>query len=243
MIINWYKYIRDLLPPALRLKELVELIKVLVWQVSKGNYYFDLFLAKANYKVNVNASVIALEKLIYTELDAIASIEELDGKPFDFLVNVHSIVDEKRLKALIDTYKLEGKSYTFKLGAVAYEVDYINHVCEDIIELYEVEYINHECEQDGVIQLTGSAYIDGATVIARVIASQPVASELTINTRLKFKNTNGDTVYANYTNVVIDVGSTMGIADTSTDQSVGYDFSIVLVSVAPNSDDYYSYMI
>ena len=246
MIINWYKYIREMLPTRLRLVQLVEFIRVMVWQVPVANTAFDLFLADANYKVNVNASVIALERLIQYELDAIATIEELDGKSFDFMVNVHSAVDEKRLKALINNYKLAGKTFAFKLGAVVYSAEYINHVCEDIITVFGAEYIDHVCEQDGENEIQMFlGFTEGGKILvsAHTLLSAPVKSELTISGQVVGWNSENQAVVGGGFSLTIPVDGTTGSAEVDPNAEADSYTLSPAITITPNSDEYYNYSI
>lgn len=245
MIINWYKYIREMLPPRLRLTRLVELLRVLVFQIPKIGSDFDLSLAQLKYKVNINASVIALEKLIETELDALADIEELDGKPFDFLVNVHSPVDETLLKALVNKYKIAGKSFAFKLGAVDYTSEFINHECEDIIELYTAEFTDYICEEDGINKITLFLGFTGSgSMRITAKARQLVKSDISITGSVVGYNNNQNVLDGGNFNITINAGSANGSDDIEMNsEAESYNFNVSMLTVSPSSDEYYNYVI
>jgi len=245
MIINWYKYIREMLPPRLRLTGLVETLRVLVFQIPKIGSDFDLKLAQLKYRTHLNASTIALEKLIETELDALATIEELDGKPFDFLVDVHSPVDETRLRALVNQYKIAGKSFMFKLGAVDYTADFINHECEDIIELYTAEFTDYVCEQDGDNKITlFLGMTTGGNIQVDANAQQPVKSDLTISGSVVGYNDQHQMLVVDSFHITINTGDSHGIDDTinPNSEAESYGFSTG-VTVTPSSDDYFNYTL
>lgn len=245
MIINWYKYIREMLPPRLRLTGLVEMLRVLVFQIPKTGSDFDLSLAQLKYKTNVNASTIALEKLIETELDALADIEELDGKPFDFLVNVHSQVDEILLKTLINQHKIAGKTFVFKLGSVAYAANFINYECEDIIELYTAEFADYVCEQDSNNKI--SLFI-GTTINGKVSvtaqAQQPVKSEILIEGSVVGYNDMNQMLVVGEFIIIIPNGDISDSFDISMNpDALSYEISSGGVFVSPSSDEYFNYII
>ena len=241
MIIDLYKYVKLLLPPRLRVVQLIELLRVLTSQIPRSNNDFDLFLADANYRVNVNASTIALEKLISYELDALATITELDGKPFDFLVTVHTTVDENRLKALINEYRLAGKSYIFKLGTVAYAAEFTNYECEDIIEAYTAEFTDYVCEDDKIVTINvfpGFAFNGYVKVVAN--AGKAVSSDLTISGNLYGYDDNGGTVGVGVFSISMDEGESS--ADTQLAENVNaVSYFLSDVTVTPTGDDYYDY--
>lgn len=245
MIINWYKYIREMLPTRLRLASLVELLRVLTFQIPKIGSDFDLKLANLKYRTHLNASAIALEKLIEKELEAIVSIEELDGKPFDFLVNVHSPVDETRLKVLINQYKLAGKSFLFKLGAVAYTAEFTNYECEDIIELYTAEFTGHVCEQDGVNKITlFLGMTTGGLIQVDARSQQPVKSNITITGNVIGYDDTGAMLLVDSFSISINTGDSWGIDDTVNPSSNAEAYGISSgATVLPDSDDYFNYVL
>ena len=146
MKINLRKLIADLLLTFVRDNRLIELIRVLTSQAETAFNQFNLQVPDWLYKINANASVISLQHHIKRELDVDAVITELDGKPIDFLVSVTGFVDEQRLKALIDSFKLSGKSYVFKVGNEIYTAKFGNWYCESLYDdnLLTVHYdANH----------------------------------------------------------------------------------------------------
>lgn len=243
MIIDWHKYISLLLPLRMRTQRMIELVRTLVWQVPQLASRFNVWEQTAIYKGKITASTIALEKLIEREFGVLATIEELDGQPTDFLVNVAGPVDEVRLKALIDQYKLAGRSYAFKLGAVVYTSEFTNHVCEDIIELVTAAWIDHVCEDDGVVEIRGwllKNTQDQWEVLLK--ASRPVKSDLSISGRIE--GTDGDVTFwagdfvgtfpadASQVNLNVTIDVIGGLYYWIDGPSVGID---------PASDIYYSY--
>lgn len=243
MIIDLYKYVKLMLPPRLRVVQLIEFVRVLTAQIPRANYDFDLFLADANYRVNVNASKIALEHLISYELDAIAEIEELDGKPFDFIVNVYGSTDEQRLKALLDGYKLAGKSYTFRLGDVVYTAEWGNHVCEDIVEAWSAEWSDYVCEDDkevNVVLFLGFA--PGGDFIVYANASKNVASDITIEGNIIGVDNASNVIHVNNFSVTINSGSQDAqVGVTNSTSGYTYNIDSQSVSISPSSDAYYNY--
>ena len=146
MKINLRKLIADLLLTFVRDNRLIELIRVLTSQAETAFNQFNLQVPDWLYKINANASVISLQHHIKRELDVDAVITELDGKPIDFLVSVTGFVDEQRLKALIDSFKLSGQSYVFKVGNEIYTDKFGNWYCESLYDdnLLTVHYdANH----------------------------------------------------------------------------------------------------
>lgn len=253
MIINWYTYILQQLPPRMQHAELVEFVRVLIGEIAETGNAFDLFLADANYKVNVNASTLALEKLISYELDAIAVITELDGLPFDFLVTVHGLVDDSRLKTLINKYKLADKSYTFSLGEVGYTANFKNYACEDIIVKHFATFKDYFCEDDGNNEiLVDYAFSpDYSNFEVTAIAEKPVVSDVMVTGKI-FKNVAGNLIeLATFGTLILD-GQTEGTESvpnpTAADyagQNITTDPLVTIGEAAANpvSDDQYNYVI
>lgn len=239
MNIDYSKLVQLLLPTFLRKEVLIELVRTMIWPLLDLSSRFNLWADSARYKANMNASVIALERHIQRELDVLAVIEEMDGKPIDFLVNVSGIVEEHRLKSLIDQYKLAGRSFAFRIGSVAYSCSFINHVCEDIIELYSVEFTDHVCEDDGGVYL--SAYITPTSVV--ITASKNVMSEISMLATISGRDGNGDVFYAGeFEANFIPGDKTVTVAITLNEVTGAYYFiEEQSVHILPDSDSYYTY--
>lgn len=245
MIIDWHKYVRLLLPLRMRTQLMIEFVRTLVWQVPQLASQFNVWEQTAIYKGKLTASTMALEKLIEREFGVLATIEELDGQPTDFLVNVAGPVDEVRLKALIDQYKLAGRSYAFKLGAVVYTSEFTNHVCEDIIELVTAEWIDHWCEDDGVVLIRGSLLKNMQTGAWQIIfrASRPVKSDFNISGRIQGADNNGVVFWAgDFVDIFPNNASEVTINVTI--DVIGGEYYLIdreSVAIDPASDAYYSY--
>jgi len=134
MLINLYTLIRNLLITFARDIKLVELVRVLTGEAEKAFNEFTSRVADWNYKINANASTISLEHHIKRELDVDAVITELEGTPIDFLVTISGFVDENRLRVLIDSYKLAGRSYVFVAGSEFFSAKFSNWSCESLFE-------------------------------------------------------------------------------------------------------------
>lgn len=77
--------------------------------------------------------VCMMTKIIHDELGLNAVIEEENGKPYDFSVDV-TVANtdvERRLIALISKYKLAGKNFTLNNAAVTWGQSWGGYVCEE----------------------------------------------------------------------------------------------------------------
>jgi hypothetical protein len=246
MIINWEKYTRWMLPTFLRTREIVEFLRVLMWQVPKKYSEVEVWAEEAKYRANVTASKISLEKLIEREFGVRAEISELDGKPVDFLINVSGTVDEVRLKSLIDSHKLLGKSYQFRIGEVAFNANWLNHVCEDIIEVWTARFEDYVCESDGVNTITlllSSVGIDQLRVTAS--ASSPVQSYMTITGTISGEDSSGHIVpFESFTlNMLPDTSSEFIDVNINMQQGYAYFIDMQTAGVDPENDLHYEYIL
>lgn len=240
MNIDYSKLVQLLLPTFLRKTFLIELFRPLVIQLQNLHSQFNLRLNDARYKANINASVVALTHLIQHELDVLVTIDEMDGKPTDFKVIVSGVVDEQRLRSLINQYKIAGRSFIFRIGNVAYSCGFINHACEDITVLYFVEFTDHACEDDGGVQISG--YITETDAV--FLASRNVYSELSISGTVLGRDSQGVQFYAGTFDVIIaehaHVGTSMVTLNTVAEAY--YFIAEGSVQITPSSDSYYSYI-
>ncbi|MGL5683580.1 MAG: hypothetical protein ACRDDZ_11110 [Marinifilaceae bacterium] len=147
MDLNWTKLISDLLPRQLRRVKMISLLAVMVGQIKVCHASLLLYMSKTRAVALRNYSSMSLERMIYDELGAGALIVEGDGKPIDFIVNVNEYVDEQRLHALLNKYKLAGKSYQILFSDMSWSVEFKGHVCERANASWENRFISHVCER------------------------------------------------------------------------------------------------
>jgi hypothetical protein len=178
MKVDLQKLILLLLPTSLRSKSVSEFIRSLLLQVQRTYDEFCLFLHDAKYRANADASVISLEHHIEREFDVPAKITELSGRPTDFLVTVDGNVDESRLRSLIDSYKLFGKSYVFKVAGVEYISEWMEHVCENMSVEYVSEWIGHVCENKEAVIISHTVHVDPLGFSIEVHSSKSVYSDV-----------------------------------------------------------------
>lgn len=93
--------------------------------------------------------VCMLEKIIKDTLSIDAVIEEGDGKPADFIIKTAftDIDKERQLFALIDRYKLAGKSYRYENQQVDYKGEWSNYVCERVLVPVVSRWSEYVCER------------------------------------------------------------------------------------------------
>lgn len=244
MIIDWEKYTRLLLPIKLRTLLLIELIRTMIWQIPRAASDFNVWADGAKYRANLNASVVALQYLIQHEFGVLATIEELDGLPTDFLINVEGTVDEVRLKALIDQYKLAGRSYVFRLGTVVFSAAWTNYQCEDIVELYSAKWSDYVCEDDGIVTITAEIRkVDAENVELTFTANREVTSDINLTGQISGQ-AYGNSFLAAVFNATITSGSyttSVTVQLDTFEADAYYYIEPGSVNVTPPSDLIYNY--
>jgi hypothetical protein len=167
-----------MLPISLRNKPVSEFTRSKLLETQRICDGFRLFVEDAKYRASANASVISLEHHISREFDVRAKITELSGRPTDFLVTIDGNVDESRLKALIDGYRLSGKSYVFRVSGVKYVSRWIDHVEEDMSTEYVSEWIDHIGVYLPRVTVGYTFSYDRSAFFIHVTASQAVYSDV-----------------------------------------------------------------
>lgn len=91
--------------------------------------------------------VCMLKKVIHDELGINIEIEEGDGKPYDFVVKTSSTYTDKeqQMFALLERYKMAGKSYKYINSEIDFEYRWEDYVCEQCE--FSVEWTGYICEQ------------------------------------------------------------------------------------------------
>ncbi len=182
---------------------------------------------------------------IEQEFDCVCEIKELDGKPYDFLVEIDRSTDLSAIREFIDKHKLAGRSYIFKLGDISFTAEWMNYVDEDIIELYSAEWIDYVYEDDGIITIHVNvvANTEGTGWVLTATADANVASQLQIYVSVYYKKTEEDYwTFAGSGIVIIPVGQNSGSENITLSEGAGGDFNLV-TEVQPSSDELYTYKI
>jgi len=237
MKVNMYKLIKLLLPTFLRGNMISELVRAMLLQLEYAFNRFNTNVPDWLYKANTNASVQCLEHHIKRELDVDAVITELDGLPIDFLVTITGFVDENQLRVLIDTYKLAGKSYVFKVGSVAYTAEFTNYVCEDIREGWTAEFSDYVCEDDRICNITANTNVSGGNYQVTISADRPIQSAINVvgHVFVYTDSTLSSGGYARF-NAIIGSGNTTVITNASSSFAEATFFITVIESISPESD-------
>lgn len=100
-------------------------------------------------KAGGTPQVCMLQKIVRDAIGVDVVIGEGDGKPVDFIIKT-SFTDtdkERQLFALLDRYKLAGKSYSYQNESVTYTLDWSEYVCEKAS--ITITWANYVCELQG----------------------------------------------------------------------------------------------
>lgn len=248
MNINWYKYVLQVLPIGLRTRLLFEFAKTLIWQVPAVQARTLTWFDDARFRASMNASVMGLQKLIERYLGIVADISELDGKPTDFMVSITGLVDEARIKAILDQYKLAGKSYIFESTAIAFDCEFSDWVCENYTEVFITEFADYVCESDRVVKIgmtlgvTPDQQPNEATATVLAFTQVPVASELTITGQI-IGTLNGQVFHTQNFYITIADNGTSGNDVLTIYTQPGGVYSLNNMLIVPASDETYNYEI
>lgn len=192
MNIQWEKWVVEKLPQRLRKPRIMALCMVLCLPVERLYSDFLKWKKQARIKAGGSPQVCMLQKIVKDSLDINLQILEGDGKPIDFIVKTEFIgMDkERQFFALIDRYKLAGKSYSYENAKVVYGMGWTGYVCEKGEAAFVSKWGRFVCEKnDRINTITVTYYWKydaswGATIIKRLTlkADSPVKSDLKIKT-------------------------------------------------------------
>lgn len=129
---DWRKWIIERLPERLRVTGLIAVCMVLTLPIRVLYEEFVAWQRKMRTKVAGTPQVCMLEKIIRDELGLDIRIGEGNGRPIDFIIKT-DFVDmdkERRLFALLDRYKLAGKSYGYENAGIVITAQWTGLVCE-----------------------------------------------------------------------------------------------------------------
>jgi len=243
MIFDYEKLVQLMLPTFLRRAVLIELLKMLVKPLATMHTAFLAWYENARYKANANASVISLVHHISREFGTVATIGELDGKPTDFLVSVQGLVDEARIRKLIDSYKLAGKSYVFESSEIEFACEFANWTCENYDEATTVEFVDYVCEIDRVVTIGFSYDLEGSNFGLVATASRPVHSTLNITGMIYGIAPGGSHFEAGSFYLSIEAGNQRGETGVGIYTQTGASYYLDYLVVDPVTDEFYDYGI
>lgn len=146
-MVNWDKWLIELLPMRKRTISMFALCRVLASPIFDLHHRYEAWLAKMRVKSGCMPLACMLEKMVYDELGINIVIKEGDGKPVDFLIKTsfNDINKERQLFALIERYKMAGKSYAYNNEKISYQNLWCGYVCEQAS--VSSQWTRYICEQ------------------------------------------------------------------------------------------------
>lgn len=131
-MIKWNKWILELLPIEKRTLVVYALCAVLVSPIVRLYGEFVDWRTRMRVRSGGTPCVCMLRKIIKEELGVDVLIEEGNGRPTDFIIKTSFVnIDmERKLFALLDRYKLAGKSFGYENSEIIYEGRWMAYLCE-----------------------------------------------------------------------------------------------------------------
>lgn len=132
MNIDWYRWIDNMIPPLMRKKTMQEFMYLFTFPLRMLYSDFSGWREKTRIKAAGTPQVCILEKIIRDSLGVNVEIVEGNGKPTDFIVKTsfNGVDKERQLFAILDRYKLAGKSYKYENTDVGIAHEWKGFVCE-----------------------------------------------------------------------------------------------------------------
>ena len=113
MEVQWDKFIIERLPVRLRTELMKAVCLAVTLPVVQIYNEFRIWKKRMDIKAGGSPQVCMLQKIVKDTLDIDLIISEGNGKPVDFIIHTSftDVDKERQLFALLDRYKLAGKSY------------------------------------------------------------------------------------------------------------------------------------
>lgn len=128
MNIDFNYLVEALLPTFLRKVKMLAFVRaVIAAEIQKLHREFKSYVALAKFKAHITPSVLDIELAVERLTGYRIEIQEKSGIPYDFFVAVDSATaDISAIRAVIESHKLAGKSFTFLEGAATYTATWQN---------------------------------------------------------------------------------------------------------------------
>lgn len=188
MNVNWDKWVIEQLPRTLRTTLMYVFCMVFTGPVRMLHTKFGLWKKSMLVKAGGSPQVCMLQKIVKDSLGLEIRITEGSGKPIDFIINTvfMDLDKERQLFALLDRYKLAGKSYGYENAGITITAQWGGFLCE----MADISYTwsGTVCEKYGRLTNVITAYFYPEYISAEignryrkiVFTSQyPIASDIT----------------------------------------------------------------
>lgn len=132
MKINWKRWVALTLPACTRKPGILALACALTAPLRALNALFTLWQKTVRRRACATCQTCMIERIVFDEMGMIITIEEGDGKPFDFNIkaDINNVDVERRVLAIVNQYKQAGKRYGYNNKKVDYAVEWGGFFCE-----------------------------------------------------------------------------------------------------------------
>lgn len=140
MIVNWDKYVKNIIPIGLRKPRLIQLVTVLLSGITSR--YSDLldYMEKSRLYASCTWQVCWLEFMLRLELDnETISIQDGDGQPYNFIVLGITNNNKDKASAILSRFKLAGLSYLIIDGDIEASARWSNYYCQKELHRWRVK--------------------------------------------------------------------------------------------------------
>ena len=185
---DWNKWIIERLPRKLRVVGMFALCVVLTSYIRRLYVDFVEWRRKLRIRMAGTPQVCQLRKIVHDELGVDIVIEEGNGKPIDFIIKT-SFVDvdkERRLFALLDRYKLAGKSYGYENAEIVLTATWSRFVCERVVVRPILVWDGFVCEVLGINAIRITYYWEKRPIYedVMVIKHMRISTDFPVKTEL-----------------------------------------------------------
>ncbi|MBR8759285.1 hypothetical protein [Porphyromonas levii] len=147
---DFKRLIELLLPTFLRQKRILALLNVLIGGPMEQRYSdYNIWRVGSRYDASITPQVCSLRNAIELKYDVHCSIIELDGRPYDYLVEIDRSTDYNSIYNFLQKYGPAGKSFVFNLGDTTLDSTWSDFVEYDEVTTYEVSWSDYIEADDG----------------------------------------------------------------------------------------------
>lgn len=233
MEIHWDKWVVESLPFRFRKSVMVAFCTVLIAPLQTLYNDFNQYRKRMKIKAGGSPQVCMLQKIVKDSLDIDLIISEGNGKPVDFIIHTSftDVDKERQLFALLDRYKLAGKSYMYENTEVEYSHQWSGFVCER--QTVIIQWGGYVCEiKDRPINYVYASYSNNRVCVRMQFAPQ---SDLEVEFSVSGMDENWEAF--NYSEIVKVPKGASGLFLTPWN----YNVAPVAASPSPREDNTYLY--
>ena len=196
MNVIWDKWVMEQLPRVLRTNLMYIICMIFTGPVRQLYTDFIQWKKRMLIKAGGSPQVCMLQKIVKDSLDIDISIKEGNGKPIDFIIKTEfmDLDKERQLFALLDRYKLAGKSYGYENAGISITAQWTGFVCE--LASIDNEWSGFVCELKGKRDNLVTADVLGYGFDLKITAQYPVSGLLPIHFKVGSETTERTVYYS-----------------------------------------------